>query len=92
MAGGGLVLVVLAGWGGVHFLEDRAEKAVSQALSDMSAQASEVRCDLFSGTFVLKGVTYERDEKGMIHKGSMDSGGGEGPEPEAVLSGYGRGL
>ena len=73
MAGGGLVLVVLAGWGGVHFLEDRAEKAVSQALSDMSAQASEVRCDLFSGTFVLKGVTYERDEKGMIHKGSMDS-------------------
>ena len=70
---GGIVICVgIAGWIGMHVLENRTEKAVAEALSTVPAQAREISYSLLNNTLLLKGVTYDVSDEDISRKGSVD--------------------
>lgn len=62
-----------AGWFGIHTVERQTEQAVADALSSVSAQASEIRYSLLENTLTLKGVTYELPGDDVSRRGSLES-------------------
>ena len=73
VAGGLVLLVGLAGFAGVRFLENQTETAVREALEGASAKVAEVRYSLLGNTLSLKGVAYEVTDEGWTRKGSVES-------------------
>ena len=73
VAGGLILLVGLAGFAGVRFLENQTETVVRDALEGASAKATEVRYSLLGNTLSLKGVTYEVTDDGWTRRGSVES-------------------
>ncbi len=68
-----LLLVLLAGYAGMHVLEKNIEANVAASLAEARAQAGEIRYSFPSNTLVVGNLTYTRpEEDGSVSRGSIE--------------------
>ncbi len=73
VAGGVLLLVLLAGYAGMHVLEKNIESNVAASLAEAKVQAGEIHYSFPSNTLVVGNLTYARpEEDGSVSRGSID--------------------
>ncbi|WP_273523886.1 hypothetical protein [Mailhella massiliensis] len=89
VVGGVVVLAVLAGWGGVRFLEDRVEKNIVEAFVAAGGQVREADYHLLDNILVLQGMTYEvRERNGAVRTGAVERVVAEGMNRRMLLDWY----